>query len=319
MDTNERLEQLRGLLYEAPSTELWDQLCALFDGWEPSSLQLGLDYALPTLDARWPDELRAPPPEWTQAARAKQHPPAWPVVRAYDVVLWSCGANKILAIKELRLATGLGLKESKDLIESPAGTELLGAVGKIQAQQLYEALSQAGAGVELRPHDLTRPSLHVQLPKPELVLRLLEVSPTQKIQTIKVLRELSGVSLADALRWVNEAPTELYRTDQSADLTRWVTALWEVGAEVEVVRVGGEQAPASEHTYSLEVSRLPSKIETIKLLRTWFGSDLMTAKAQAERLKEGATLLRGRSLEFVTQSLRQLRAAGGEGRAVLEG
>lgn len=319
MDTNERLERLRGLLYEPPSTELWDQLCALFDGWEPSSLQLGLDYALPALDARWPDELRAPPMAWSQDARAKQHPPAWPVVRAYDVVLWSCGSNKIQAIKELRAATGLGLKESKDLIESPAGTELLGAVGHSPAHRLYYALLQAGSKVEVRPHDLTRPVLHDQRPEPELVLRLLEVSPYQKIQTIKLLRELAGVSLADALRWANETPVELYRTDNDAELTRWATALREVEAVVEVVRVGGEQAPASGYTYSLEVSRLPSKIETIKLLRTWFGSDLMTAKAQAERLKEGATLLRGKSLELVTQSLRELRAAGGEGRAILEG
>ena len=28
MDTNERLERLRGLLYEPPSAEVWDQLCA---------------------------------------------------------------------------------------------------------------------------------------------------------------------------------------------------------------------------------------------------------------------------------------------------
>jgi large subunit ribosomal protein L7/L12 len=319
MDTNERLERLRGLLYEPPSSEVWDQLCALFEGWEPSSLQLGLDYALPALDARWPDELRAPPEAWTSAARAKRHPPAWPLVRAYDVILWSCGHQKIQAIKELRSATGLGLKESKDLIESPAGTELWGAVGHSPAHRLYYALLQAGSKVEVRPHDLARPPLRDQLPDPEFVLRLLEASPYRKIQTLKVLRELSGVSLAAALRWVNEAPVELYRTDNGAELARWAAALREVEAVVEIVPIQNEASQARR--FCLEATKLPNKIETIKLLRTWHNLGLAEAKALAERLPQAPPwrLLEGRELLVAEEALRALRAAGGEGRVVLEG
>jgi ribosomal protein L7/L12 len=322
MDTNERLERLRGLLYEPPSAEVWDQLCALFDGWEPSSVQLGLDYALPTLVARWPDELRAPLPAWSQAARAKQHPPAWPLVRAYDLILWDCGYQKIAAIKELRQATWLGLKEAKDLIESPAGTALLRAVGQQEGHRLYQALSQVGSQVELRPHDDARPAFHERQPELEFSLRLLEVPPERKVQCVKVLRDLAGASLQGALWWVNEAPWELYRSDNRVELERWAEALRREGASVEVVLLdqGDDPRDALAHTYALEVSRLPSKIETIKLLRTWFGYGLAEAKARAERLpQQGATtLLRGRSLELVTQALRELRQAGGEGRAILE-
>lgn len=66
-----------------------------------------------------------------------------------DVVLVSAGDKKINVIKEVRAATGLGLKEAKDLVDG-APKPLKTAVPKEEAQKIKEALTKAGATVELK-------------------------------------------------------------------------------------------------------------------------------------------------------------------------
>ena len=60
----------------------------------------------------------------------------------FDVVLAEAGANKVAVIKAVRGATGLGLKEAKDLVES-APANLKEGVSK-------EELEEAGAKVEIK-------------------------------------------------------------------------------------------------------------------------------------------------------------------------
>ena len=67
----------------------------------------------------------------------------------FDVVLVDMGAKKINVVKEVRSATGLGLKEAKDMVESAPKTIKEG-VSKEDAQKLKEALEAAGAKVELK-------------------------------------------------------------------------------------------------------------------------------------------------------------------------
>ena len=67
----------------------------------------------------------------------------------FDVVLVDAGAKKINVIKEVRTATGLGLKEAKDLVEGAPKT-LKEALPKDEANKLKEALEKAGAKVELK-------------------------------------------------------------------------------------------------------------------------------------------------------------------------
>ena len=66
----------------------------------------------------------------------------------FDVVLKSYGKNKIAAIKEVRAITGLGLKESKDLVESAPKT-IKEAVEKEEAEELKNKLEAVGAEVEI--------------------------------------------------------------------------------------------------------------------------------------------------------------------------
>lgn len=67
----------------------------------------------------------------------------------FDVVLVEAGAKKINVIKEVRGATGLGLKEAKDLVEGAPKT-IKEALPKEEANKLKEALEKAGAKVELK-------------------------------------------------------------------------------------------------------------------------------------------------------------------------
>ncbi len=67
----------------------------------------------------------------------------------FDVVLTAAGANKVAVIKAVRGATGLGLKEAKDLVEA-APANLKEAVSKDEAEALKKELEAAGASVEIK-------------------------------------------------------------------------------------------------------------------------------------------------------------------------
>ncbi|KOE66174.1 50S ribosomal protein L7/L12 [Aggregatibacter actinomycetemcomitans] len=67
----------------------------------------------------------------------------------FDVVLAEAGANKVAVIKAVRGATGLGLKEAKDLVES-APAVLKEGIAKAEAESLKKELEEAGAKVEIK-------------------------------------------------------------------------------------------------------------------------------------------------------------------------
>ena len=67
----------------------------------------------------------------------------------FDVVLASFGDNKVGVIKAVRGATGLGLKEAKDLVESAPAPIKEGA-SKDEEEELKKTLEEAGATVELK-------------------------------------------------------------------------------------------------------------------------------------------------------------------------
>ncbi|AIR64705.1 50S ribosomal protein L7/L12 [Enterobacter sp. Ap-916] len=67
----------------------------------------------------------------------------------FDVILKSAGANKVAVIKAVRGATGLGLKEAKDLAETPNAV-LKEGISKDDAEALKKSLEEAGAEVEVK-------------------------------------------------------------------------------------------------------------------------------------------------------------------------
>jgi len=95
--------------------------------------EFGISAAAPVVAAAAPAEAAAP------AAEEKTE---------FNVILKEMGANKISVIKAVRELTTLGLKESKDLVES-APTAVKEGVSKEEAAAMKEKLEAAGAVVEV--------------------------------------------------------------------------------------------------------------------------------------------------------------------------
>ncbi|MCC7351626.1 MAG: 50S ribosomal protein L7/L12 [Phycisphaerales bacterium] len=75
--------------------------------------------------------------------------PAEEAKSTFDVVLKTAGDKKIQVIKVVRSATGLGLKEAKDLVEGAPKT-VKESLPKEEAEKLKKELEEQGATVELK-------------------------------------------------------------------------------------------------------------------------------------------------------------------------
>ena len=67
----------------------------------------------------------------------------------FDVILKAAGASKLNVIKVVRAATGLGLKDAKELVDNAPKT-LKEAISKEDAEKLVEELKAAGAEAEIK-------------------------------------------------------------------------------------------------------------------------------------------------------------------------
>lgn len=68
---------------------------------------------------------------------------------AFDVILKSGGANKLQVVKVVKDATGLGLKEAKDLVDG-APKPIKEGISKAEAEDLKKLLDATGAEVEIK-------------------------------------------------------------------------------------------------------------------------------------------------------------------------
>ena len=67
----------------------------------------------------------------------------------FTVVLAAAGEKKVEVIKVVRAATGLGLKEAKDLVDG-APKPIKEGISKADAEALKKQLEEAGAKVEMK-------------------------------------------------------------------------------------------------------------------------------------------------------------------------
>ena len=67
----------------------------------------------------------------------------------FDVILKAPGASKLNVIKVVRAATGLGLKDAKELVDNCPKT-LKEAISKEDAEKLVAELKEAGADAEVK-------------------------------------------------------------------------------------------------------------------------------------------------------------------------
>jgi large subunit ribosomal protein L7/L12 len=67
----------------------------------------------------------------------------------FDIIMTSFGENKVNVIKAIRVITGLGLKEAKDMVEGVPST-VKEAAPKAEAEAIKKQLEEAGAKVDLK-------------------------------------------------------------------------------------------------------------------------------------------------------------------------
>ena len=123
-------EEIKEALSQMPVMELVELINELEEAW-------GVSAAAPVAVAAAPGAGAA---EGGEAAEEKTE---------FDVVLTSFGDNKVSVIKVVRAATGLGLKEAKDLVEG-APSPVKEGVNKEEAEGIKKQLEEAGASVEVK-------------------------------------------------------------------------------------------------------------------------------------------------------------------------
>ena len=102
------------------------------------------------LEEKWGVSAAAPVAMAAPAAGGAAAPTAAPAEEKteFTVNLKDVGPKKIEVIKVIRQLTNLGLKEAKDLAETP-NAKVLEAVGKDAAEEAKKKLTEAGATIEL--------------------------------------------------------------------------------------------------------------------------------------------------------------------------
>ncbi|MFI1092255.1 ribosomal protein L7/L12 [Streptomyces sp. NPDC020917] len=146
----------------------------------------------------------------------------------YDVVLESAGKKKIEVIKVVRELTSLGLKEAKDLVDTPP-RPVLEAVGADTAAKAETALRRAGASVTVRP--VQRMGWRDAAALLDVVL---ESAGKKKIEVIKVVRELTSLGLKEAKDLVDTPPRPVLEAAGADTAAKAEAALRRAGAVVTV-------------------------------------------------------------------------------------
>ncbi len=104
------------------------------------------------LEEKWGVTAAAAPVMMAGAAAGNGAAPAAAPVEEkteFDVVLKEIGPKKIEVIKVVRSLTNLGLKEAKDLVETPNSTVQTG-VSKATADETKKKLEEAGAVIQVK-------------------------------------------------------------------------------------------------------------------------------------------------------------------------
>lgn len=224
------------------------------------------------------------------SARGSAPEPTEPGV--FEVILQQCGPNKIHVIKVIRTATGLGLKDSKDLAES-TNVAVKRDLPSHEAMALQRELMAAGAAVEVRAQDeAPPPAAPSTAATVDIILR--ECGP-RKIMVIKLIRELTYLGLKEA-KDLSESPGSTVKSGVARDEAERIERQFvEAGAVIELRPSGGaaataESAPAggvSDASMPLLVDVFLwsfglNKILTIKEVRALTGLGLKDAKDLVE-------------------------------------
>lgn len=165
----------------------------------------------------------------------------------YDVRLDAVGASKVAVIKVLSRALGIDLSAAKQLVDG-APTVIRTTSTPDGNAQLKAALETAGATVSLssRPDPAvpagTNAGVAMTGMAPTGYDVVLSAVGGNKVGMIKVVRDLTGLSLADAKKLVDGVPSVIKANASPSDAVALRQALQGEGGTVELDPIGGSAA-----------------------------------------------------------------------------
>ena len=160
--------------------------------------------------------------------------PAEGAASRWQVVLEDAGARPIEVLRVVREATGLGLRDAKELVDA-APAALPGAFDVEAASRLRHLLEQAGARASFGLPAAGAAVAAMADADPDAVDVMLRASGDRVIEVIKVLRRVTGWDLAHAKAVVEQAPYAIMHRVRRADAEEVRRALEAAGATVELV------------------------------------------------------------------------------------
>jgi large subunit ribosomal protein L7/L12 len=153
----------------------------------------------------------------------------------FSVSLTALGEKKIMVIKEVRSATGLGLAETKKLVESPTPVLIKGGLTRVQASALARALTDAGASAAIAADGTTIETGPPSAPGPGTFAVKLESYGQAKIACIKVLKDATAMGLKEAKELVESAPAVMKNNLTRAQAEKMVADFNAAGGKASLV------------------------------------------------------------------------------------
>lgn len=153
------------------------------------------------------------------------------LAESWSVVLTATGPNKIPLVKEVRAATGKNLKETVELVNAPPPQTIKSGLDEATAKALAASIAATGASVELKRGPEAVAVEGTSAPSGPAYDVTLETSGPSKLMTIKIIRELTGLGLADAKKLAESAPVLVKPGQPKAQAEAAVQALVAVGAK----------------------------------------------------------------------------------------
>lgn len=149
-----------------------------------------------------------------------------------SLTLLDPGSSIIMVIKNLREATGLGLAEAKRLVDQ--APSVVTALSPAHATRLRKALLELGAKIDSGPASTDVPQTEWREEfAPGRHRVMLQVLGPNKIMAIKIVREATGLGLAEAKHLVESAPI-LIKEAGTAEAHQLVRDLMGIGARATV-------------------------------------------------------------------------------------
>ena len=152
------------------------------------------------------------------------------------VWLTKVGPNKISVVKEVHTATGLGLKEAKDIVDAAPALVKSGLAAD-EADALVATLKGVGATAEKRADGASASAPALAPAEGKYSVRL-ESFGTAKIPCIKVVKETLGLGLKEAKELVESAPVTVKQGTTKEAAEKFAKQLNEAGGTARAILAG---------------------------------------------------------------------------------